>query len=109
MIGWLVMFHLTCYGWLLFRARSLGQIASMTTALVSGWGGITDVVARQALAVGAYTVPLLIVHAYEWRRDDLNAVMQLPLVPRYSIYVALAYLLVLFGAFGGSEFIYFQF
>ena len=33
-VGWAMMFHLTCYGWLLFRARSAGQIAAMTGALV---------------------------------------------------------------------------
>jgi D-alanyl-lipoteichoic acid acyltransferase DltB (MBOAT superfamily) len=37
--GWLsrlVMFHAVCYGWLLFRARSVDQIWSMTKSLGSG-------------------------------------------------------------------------
>ena len=33
--------------------------------------------------------------------------LRLPL--RYTIYVATLYLLFLFGSFGGSDFIYFQF
>ena len=37
------------------------------------------------------------------------AVLRLPLTARYSIYAAMAYLILLFGDFGGSEFIYFQF
>jgi hypothetical protein len=32
-----------------------------------------------------------------------------PRIARYSVYVALVYLIVLFGDFEGSEFIYFQF
>jgi hypothetical protein len=30
-------------------------------------------------------------------------------VPRYAVYGALFYLIVLFGSFGGAQFIYFQF
>jgi hypothetical protein len=33
----------------------------------------------------------------------------MPLFPRYVMCVALAWLFVLFGEFGGSQFIYFQF
>ena len=35
--GWLVMFHLTCYGWLIFRADSAATIGRMTEALLVGW------------------------------------------------------------------------
>ena len=34
-----VMFHLVCYGWLLFRATSFAQIDAFTRALVTGAGG----------------------------------------------------------------------
>jgi alginate O-acetyltransferase complex protein AlgI len=109
LFGWFVMFHLTCYGWLLFRAQSIGQIGSMTAALFTRWGGLTEAVAAQSAALAAYVTPLLIVHAWEAWHDDLDAVFRLPLLPRYSLYVTLGYLLVLFGAFEGSQFIYFQF
>jgi hypothetical protein len=33
----------------------------------------------------------------------------MPIGLRYTIYVATLYLIVLFGNFGGSDFIYFQF
>ncbi len=32
--GWAVMFHFTCLGWLIFRARSVGQLADLTRSLV---------------------------------------------------------------------------
>jgi len=36
-------------------------------------------------------------------------VRRLPVGLRYSVYAATAYLIVLFGNFGGADFIYFQF
>jgi hypothetical protein len=36
-------------------------------------------------------------------------VPKLPIAVRYSVYAAALYLTVLFGNFGGAEFIYFQF
>ncbi|HEX6209188.1 MAG TPA: MBOAT family protein [Methylomirabilota bacterium] len=106
-LGWLLMFHLTCYGWLIFRAASAGQIAALTGQLFAAWGGPLPVHELQLLAF--YTLPLLLVHGWEAWKDDLAAVPALPLVPRYAIYVALAYFTVLFGEFAGSQFIYFQF
>jgi hypothetical protein len=56
-----------------------------------------------------FTVPLLVVHALEARADDLLVVPRLRPIVRYSLYVATAYLIFLFGNFGGADFIYFQF
>ena len=57
-----------------------------------------------------YTTPLL-ARARAARRwhDDVLIVPRLPLGVRYSVYAATFYLTMLFGNFGGSEFIYFQF
>jgi alginate O-acetyltransferase complex protein AlgI len=56
----IVMFHAVCYGWLLFRARSVEQIWSMTKALGSpGWleavapSGSAVVLLATALALSA--------------------------------------------------------
>jgi alginate O-acetyltransferase complex protein AlgI len=105
-LGWAVMFHLTCYGWLIFRADSASTIARMTAAL-GRWDG--SVPATLALEWLFYSAPLLLVHGYEAWRRDLHAVPSLPLLPRYVTVVGLAYLTLLFGEFGGSQFIYFQF
>jgi hypothetical protein len=56
-----------------------------------------------------YTAPLLAVHLCEWWYDDVLVVPTLPVGVRYSVYVATIFLTLLFGNFGGSEFIYFQF
>jgi hypothetical protein len=51
----------------------------------------------------------LIIHVVEGRADDVLVVPRMPVAIRYSVYVATMYLILLFGNFGGSEFIYFQF
>ena len=48
-------------------------------------------------------------HACEAWFDDGLVVPTLPVGVRYSIYAATGYLTLLFGNFGGAEFIYFQF
>ena len=108
-IAWIVMFHLTCYGWLIFRAPSFGQLASMTAALFAHFAPGTTDLAGLLVPLLLYTLPLLIIHALEARADDLLVVPRLPAALRYTVYVATLYLIFLFGNFGGSEFIYFQF
>ena len=48
-------------------------------------------------------------HACEAYFDDVLVVRKLPIGVRYSVYAATFYLTMLFGNFGGSDFIYFQF
>ena len=103
------MFHLTCAGWLIFRARSAGQIGALTASLATNFApGSIDVHGLLAPLL-LYVTPLLLVHAAEAAYDDVLAVPRLPVGVRYSIYAATFYLTMLFGNFGGAEFIYFQF
>jgi D-alanyl-lipoteichoic acid acyltransferase DltB (MBOAT superfamily) len=104
----LLMFHVTCYGWLVFRAGSMAQIGELTRALALDWRG-GDNAWLCATSLFTYALPLLMVHAWEARRSDLLAVLEQPAAWRYSLYAAVFYLTLLFGDFGGSEFIYFQF
>jgi len=105
----IAMFHVTCYGWLIFRAQTVGQLADFTGRLFAGpWltaGAWNSLVLPLLLTVS----PLLVVHTYQAVHDDELAVMRLPLPLRYAIYGAVFYLIVLFGNFEGAEFIYFQF
>ena len=107
--SWAVMFHITCYGWLIFRARSAGQIRDLTTRLVADFALETVNVNGLLVPLLLCTTPLILVHACEaWFNDGL-IVPRLPIGVRYSIYAATCYLTVLFGNFGGAAFIYFQF
>lgn len=106
---WAVMFHLTCYGWLIFRAGSAGQIADLTRGLAANFAPAAVNVEGLLVPLLLYTTPLILVHACEAWFDDVLVVRRLPTGVRYSIYAGTFYLTMLFGNFGGSEFIYFQF
>ncbi len=108
-LGAIGMFHLTCFGWLIFRANSAGQIGDLAWTLVANFAPGTATLRTFGIPILAYTAPLLVVQAIEARKDDLAAVLSLPVAVRYSVYAAIIYLTVLFGDFAGSQFIYFQF
>ena len=108
-LSWALMFHLTCYGWLIFRSRSAGQIAALTSSLFTNFAPASVDVPRLLVPFLLYTTPLLIVHVFEAMYDDGLLVPKLPVGVRYSLYAATFYLTMLFGNFGGAEFIYFQF
>jgi alginate O-acetyltransferase complex protein AlgI len=103
------MFHLTCYGWLIFRSKSVGQIGELTADLVERFHPSTAALSTLGLPLLFYAGPLLVVHAFEAAHDDPAVVFRWPLLVRYSAYAAIFYLIVLFGDFAGAQFIYFQF
>jgi D-alanyl-lipoteichoic acid acyltransferase DltB (MBOAT superfamily) len=107
--SWVVMFHLTCYGWLIFRARDAAQVGDLSARLFGAFDPAAIDLPQLLVPLALYVTPLLLVHALEAERDDLLVVPKLPILVRYSIYAAIFYLTMLFGNFGGSEFIYFQF
>jgi D-alanyl-lipoteichoic acid acyltransferase DltB (MBOAT superfamily) len=108
-VSWAVMFHLTCFGWLIFRAESVSQIGQLTSALFFRFAPATIDVSGMLAPLLLYATPLLVIHAIEAYADDTLIVTRLPIAVRYSAYAATCYLTMLFGNFTGAEFIYFQF
>ncbi len=107
--AWLVMFHLTCFGWLIFRAPSLAKVGELTTSLFTRLAPSSIDITGLLVPLLLYTTPLLAVHLREARADDVLVVPRLRIGVRYAVYAATLYLILLFGNFGGSDFIYFQF
>jgi D-alanyl-lipoteichoic acid acyltransferase DltB (MBOAT superfamily) len=106
--SWLVMFHLTCVGWLIFRAHSAQQVWALGRAVVLDFGpAALDRTAAGSLLL--FVSPLLLIHALEARADDVMVVRRMPRLIRYCVYSATMYLTMLFGNFGGTDFLYFQF
>ena len=108
-LAWVVMFHLTCYGWLIFRSPSFAALRRLTHSLVAEFAPRAIDVTGLLIPLLLYTLPLLIVHIREAWSNDVLVVPRLAPALRYTIYVATVYLILLFGNFGGSDFIYFQF
>lgn len=103
------MFHLTCLGWLLFRATSLGQAADLLETLVLGPWEISREAARAFSEVAFFAAPVILVQFLERLRDEVPVFLRFPEPARIAVAVLLVEALLVWGAFGGKEFLYFQF
>ncbi len=103
------MFHVTCYGWLIFRAESVGQVWRFTREVFTNLAPTASTWHSLFVPLVLIAAPFLLVHIYQARRGSELAPMSLPVVARYALYGAVFYLVLLFGNFEGAQFIYFQF
>lgn len=101
---------LTLYGWLLFRARSLEQVAVHTTTLFTGRGGLAIEAARPALSAVLGIILLVVWEIAQYRRGgDARFYRAVP-TPITGLAVALMLFLILMGTSNEpAQFIYFQF
>lgn len=120
----LVTFHLVAFAWIFFRAGSLSDAAYIVTHLLSGLGttlsGLQDPeVMHTQLFVGqkrleflfalGFVLILLIVDSLTrgGRFEDL--VVTKPAWFRWAGYYVMVLAVFIFGVFGSSQFLYFQF
>ena len=101
------MFHLTCFGWLLFRASSFHQIATMTRSLFVGPWVYDPALATE---VALFALPLIAIQCVQYFSGKLNFLRFPWMAPelRTAAYAALVYF-VIFKAAKPQSFIYFQF
>mgnify|MGYP003333964580 FL=1 len=101
------MFLMTCYGWLLFRATSMHQIAHMTAALAHPFAQLDTALLQR---IGLIISPLVLVQIIQWRTGELFF-MRLRWIPTSLKVVAYALMLYLTLFLGGEPqaFVYFQF
>ena len=102
------MFHLTCLGWLIFRAENLEQLSTMLVGLFN-WSPLEQTNLEMAWKVALLSAPLMAIHACKQATGDLNFESHLSFVPRTAIYGVVALGLVMLGSFGQQAFLYFQF
>lgn len=102
-----VMFHLTCLGWLLFRATSLQQAGDLLYVIGSSLapGGVSVALLWQLMG---YLVVLLVVQGIQLAKGQLFILDRAPIALKGVVYGVLFYLTVLHGGTSNS-FIYFQF
>ncbi len=104
-----LMFHVTCFGWLIFRAESAAHIGSLTRRVVTDLVPSMHTLPASLAPVLLIVAPLMIVHAYQARHESESAPLGLVPPIRYALYAGVFYLVLLFGSFEGAQFIYFQF
>ncbi len=111
--GVVTTFALTCVAWVFFRAQSLTDATYILTHFWYGWD-VSAIRTEQFLlrqmpvAMGS----ILLLEAVEWghRRRSLAETLSIRATPiRWAVYAGGVVAVVLFGVFGESQFIYFQF
>lgn len=103
------MFHLTCFGWLLFRATSLPQIGDMISAMIFGPLVTPHKTSYWFAMTAFFSFFPLAANMIQNHFNRPNEILSLPLMPRYVLTAALLYLIICLGNFGTQQFIYFQF
>ena len=105
----IVTFIMTCYGWLIFRASSVGQVWDMTITVINGVGAIGSEFLYPAMLFNVIWL-LFLVQLLQYIKKDLMFVYKLN---KYWLLKSVYYFVVLYilikGEANGNEFIYFQF
>ena len=109
-VAMLVVFALTCFAWIFFRSADLptafhiiGEVASVRGVRFG------DLQLKMYVLKGGMMVGLLVaVEALSKRISLPSLVLERP-VWRTFAFASIIWLILLFGAFGGGQFIYFQF
>ncbi len=103
-----VMFQLTCFGWLLFRADSFSTVLAISRALCGSYH-LTPLAVAGLATMTFYSGLLFIL---EWLLDGeckLERLFSAPWFYRGATYAYLVLMLLVFHASVAYEFIYFQF
>jgi len=103
-----IMFHLTCLGWLLFRADNFGAVSAALRVMTTQWT-FTAAAGTGLLLIAFYAGILFMV---EWLTDGENRLERLFRAPWFvqgAWYVYLTVMIAIFYSRTSNEFIYFQF
>lgn len=101
-------FQFVCFGWLLFRAQSFDQVLNITNNIITNFS-ITERSIVYARDLIFYTSLLLAIQLIKEAYGDMYVVRRIPALIRGGVYLVILSFIVLAGAPGGQEFIYFQF
>lgn len=109
-----ITFILVCFGWIFFRANSLSDAIYVINHMFVGLGSSAAITTlgldRFQLIIAFSSIGLMeLVHLIQEKRSIRKLVSTKAIWIRWSLYYILILWILLFGAFGSQEFIYFQF
>jgi len=109
--GILLTFHLVCFGWLLFRAKSLDQVVDMVKSLFCNWAldWKTFYYFKELIL---FVWLLLLFQLFQFFRRDLRWIVSASMkikVAFAAMAAALVFVIYAIGMPSSQEFIYFQF
>ncbi len=106
----LLLFHLVCLGWMIFRAESMAQLQTLLHDLLFNFDVSMNADSLLLMRKLLFFACIPAVYQYlQFRTDRLIPVFAWPPVLRVGTYVALFYMIVIFGYNNAQSFIYFQF
>ncbi len=112
-IMWASTFALTCIGWVVFRAETMADAWYIVTHLASGWdfGQVSteQFLMRQMPVAVAAILALEAIERAGKRISFADILGRLPVAGRWAVYASAIMIMVMFGVFQQSAFIYFQF
>jgi alginate O-acetyltransferase complex protein AlgI len=103
-----VMFHLVCLGWLLFRAESISQVGIMLSRLVLDFHW-TPFASSGFAMILFFAGPLVVYEFWLERRQDLLSLSRIDWRARALVYSYCSLMLLFFPPPVSNVFIYFQF
>jgi D-alanyl-lipoteichoic acid acyltransferase DltB (MBOAT superfamily) len=103
----LIMFQLTCLGWMIFRADSLTALGDMLGAL--GNLSVSGMVDDWLLPFSVLVLPLAAYQVVQAATSNLEVALRWPVPVRTAVYTALVFAIILLGEDFSVPFIYFQF
>jgi D-alanyl-lipoteichoic acid acyltransferase DltB (MBOAT superfamily) len=102
-------FALTCYGWLLFRATSLHQVAQFTQVLFADFGNLASTMAPPTFAALAGIPILLLLEIAEYRVGLDRLRLRISPMLRGAAGAAMLFVVLMGTSNEPQQFIYFQF
>jgi alginate O-acetyltransferase complex protein AlgI len=106
-------FLLTCFAWIVFRARNMTDAAYVFTHLASGWNfhhiATEQFWMRQMPVAVAGILVLEIGQLWSSEVSVPSLIGKMPIAARWAIYASFVMAVLMFGVYKQMQFIYFQF
>jgi alginate O-acetyltransferase complex protein AlgI len=102
-------FVVTCYGWLLFRARSFEQIRTFTLAIFGIGASHSSVLSKPTTAAVLGLIVIGLLQVCDYRAGKLESCLSWPAPLQGVLYGILIFILVMGTSNAPVQFIYFQF
>ncbi len=104
----LIMFHITAFGWIIFRSKSLAQAASFTKSLISGIS-IPSLLNADYAFLYVAALFLIIYESLQYFQNDETFIYKKNFYLQMVFYISLFFIYVEVYSASNVNFLYFQF
>jgi len=105
----ILMFHLTCLGWMLFRTKDESTLIMLFNKLLFHFSNVSPKTIYWAGNLIFFTFIPMLIHFYQFKTNTPQNLPFKSAVAKIITVIGLIYILMTFGNWGTKSFIYFQF